>query len=99
MFRLPLCAVLIMTSAPAVASGSPAKDCAVTADVVADAVAQRANGGAQADTLAALTASDLEARFVPAVQPLVDWVYTLPIDQLTEDAAAAFKAACLEQTG
>ncbi len=99
MFRFPLCALLMLTVQSALAAGSPAQDCIVTAGIVADAVAQRAKGNAQDDTLATLTAGDLEARFVPAVLPLVEWVYTLPADQLTDDAAASFKAACLEQTG
>ncbi len=99
MFRLPLCALLILTAAPALAASNAAEDCAVTAAIVADAAAQCAKGSAQSDTLATLTAGDLQARFVPAVQPLVEWVYTLPADQLTDEAAAAFEAACREQAG
>ncbi|MCQ0092085.1 hypothetical protein [Roseovarius sp. M141] len=99
MFRSPLVALLILTAAPTLAADSAAKNCAVTSGIVDDAVALRAKGSAQADTIAALTAGDLDARFVPAIQPLVDWVYTLPSDQLTGEAAAAFKAACLQQAG
>ncbi|HEY9038778.1 MAG TPA: hypothetical protein VIN05_07535 [Roseovarius sp.] len=101
MFRFPLCALLILTAVPpALAAGSVGEVCAKTAAIVANAAAMRTKGSAQADTLAALTASDLEARFVPAVQPLVEWVYTLPADQLPDEiASAAFETACLEQAG
>ncbi|WP_113911966.1 DNA primase [Roseovarius dicentrarchi] len=99
MFRFLLYAALTLTAAPALAAGKAAENCAVTSGIVADAVAQRVSGRAQADATATLADGDIAARFVPAVQPLVEWVYTLPQDQLTGDAAAAFQAACLEQAG
>lgn len=99
MSRFALSALMILTSAPALAAGDAAKNCATTASIVAEAVKQRVSGSAPANTYSAIAGGDLEAQFVPAVQPLVDWVYTLPADQLTGEAAAAFEAACLEQAG
>ncbi len=99
MFRFPLCAVFILTAAPTLAAGRASENCAATASIVADAVAHRDAGSAQSDTLTALSGGDIDARFVPTVQPLVDWVYTLPSDHLTGEAATAFEAACLKQAG
>ncbi len=99
MFRSSFYAVLILIAAPTLAAGSATENCAATASIVADAVAQRVAGSAQADTLTTLSEGDMDARFVPAIQPLVEWVYTLPSDQLTGEAAAAFEAACLKQAG
>ena len=38
-----------------------------------------------------------KARYQAAVQPLVDWVYSLSEDQLGDGVAEAYIAACLAQ--
>lgn len=97
--RFVLPALLILTASPALAASDAAENCTKTTAIVADAVAERSNGNAKAETVKTLKAGDIESRFAPTVQPLVEWVYTLPEDQLTDAAPAAFKAACLEQAG
>ena len=91
-----ICAMMIQTALPVQAAGGAAQDCGVTAAIVAGAAARRAQGLGPSDAAASLAAGELDPRFVPAIQPLVAWVYTLPPDQLTE-APGAFEAACLKQ--
>jgi hypothetical protein len=94
-----LCALLMSAAVPALAAEGAAGNCAVTAGIVADAVMLRTDGAAEADAVGALETSGLGVRFVPTVQPLVEWVYTLPEEQLADKPSAAFEAACLEQAG
>ncbi len=97
--RFMLCALLMFVAIPALAAEGVIKNCAVTAGIVADAVTLRTDGTAEADAVGTLEASGLDVRFVPTVQPLVEWVYTLPEEQLADKPSAAFEAACLEQAG
>ena len=41
------------------------------------------------------TDGGVDKRYREAVPMLVDWVYTLPEDQLTDEAPKAFEDACL----
>jgi hypothetical protein len=95
MTRFALIAVLLTAAAPALAG--KAENCAATAGIVRDAVAQRADGKAMTDTVAFLAsdAGGVAAKYREAVPALVDWVYTLPEDQLTDAAPTAFEGACL----
>ncbi|MEB8387445.1 hypothetical protein OO012_09415 [Rhodobacteraceae bacterium KMM 6894] len=95
MTRFALIAVLLSCSAPAFAGKT--ENCAATAGIVRDAVAQRADGKDMTDTVAFLgsDAGGVAAKYREAVPALVDWVYTLPADQLTDAAPKAFEDACL----
>jgi hypothetical protein len=86
-------------AAPTYAQDKRGAGCAATAEIVADAVAMRTDGTSQKATTEALKAGDVEAKYVEAVAPLVDWVFTLPEHQLTDEAASAFNNACLAQLG
>ena len=95
MTRFALIAVLLSFAAPAFAG--KAENCAATAGIVSDAVAQRVDGKDMAATVAFLgsDAGGIAAKYREAVPALVDWVYTLPEDQLTDAASEAFEDACL----
>lgn len=93
---------LVLLAMPALAQ-DPAQDkaelCKVTSGIAGDAVSARGAGATEAATIAAITA-DLPATgtdYTSAVQPIVEWVYTLPEEQLTDEVQAAYQAACLEQ--
>lgn len=98
MTRFALIALLLPLAAPVLAD-EMAENCAATAGIVADAVNMRADGKDAADTTAFLGSpeSGFDARFRKAAPMLVEWVYTLPEEQLTEAASQSFEAACLEQ--
>lgn len=73
--------------------------CAVSAEIAGLAVFERAAGEEQEKTVLAITA-DLEgpkANYAGAVEPIVAWVWTLPEEQLTDEVAVAYEAACLAQ--
>lgn len=96
MLRLTACALLLSTSAFAQDKGEL---CTVSAGIAGLAVAERAAGEAEDKTVKAITA-DLEgaqANYAAAVAPIVAWVFTLPEDQLTDEVATAYEAACLAQ--
>ena len=95
MTRFALIALALSFAAPAFAG--KAENCAATAGIVNDAVAQRADGKYMAVTVSFLgsDAGGIASKYREAVPALVDWVYTLPEDQLTEAAAKAFEDACL----
>lgn len=96
MLRLTACALLLSTSAFA---EDQAELCTVSAEIAGLAVFERAAGEGEAKTVKAITA-DLEgpkANYAAAVAPIVAWVFTLPQEQLTEEVATAYEAACLAQ--
>lgn len=73
--------------------------CATSAEIAGLAVVERVAGEESAKTIKAITA-DLDgdkANYAGAVQPIVEWVYTLPEDQLSDEVATAYAAACLAQ--
>ncbi|MFK7940880.1 MAG: DNA primase [Roseovarius sp.] len=96
MLRLALS--LVILAAPATAQDTT-QLCSVSADIAGAAVSQRASGQDKPDTVSAIT-GDLQgdtAGFAAAVPHIVDWVWTLPEDQLTDEVAEAYEAACLAQ--
>jgi len=97
--RAILFAIPFLAATPALAQNSGSAGCAATAEIVADAVEMRSGGADKAATSKALANGDVEPKYADAVVPLVEWVYTLPEDQLTDEASTAFHAACLAQMG
>jgi hypothetical protein len=73
--------------------------CAPTGEIVAAAVEAR-KAGQGADAAKAAIADRLDEAgqaYAPAVQPLVDWVYELPEDDLNKDVSGAWVAQCEAQ--
>ncbi|MFX0544867.1 hypothetical protein ACEWPL_004915 [Roseovarius sp. S1116L3] len=99
MSRKIILALSLLLSAPAMAGEGGAAGCAATAAIVADAVEMRADGTSQEAAAKALQSGDVAEKYKGAVAPLVGWVYTLPQDQLTDEAASAYRDACLAQMG
>ncbi|WP_138935233.1 hypothetical protein [Roseovarius arcticus] len=99
MIRLSYLAVFVLAASPTLADKAHDRGCAATSAIVADAVALRAKGADQPSALAAVKAKVPDAKYAATVPPLLDWVYTLPKDQLTDEAVTAYKQACLAQLG
>ncbi|MGY3439424.1 MULTISPECIES: hypothetical protein [unclassified Marinovum] len=74
-------------------------DCFEMGEIVNKIVGQRTEGTEMmaAMELVAADYSGESARFVPTIPPLTDWVYSLPDDQLTAEAGAAFETQCNAQ--
>ncbi|SLN32246.1 hypothetical protein PEL8287_01516 [Roseovarius litorisediminis] len=73
--------------------------CNTSGEIVGAAVTLRVSGASNAATIKSISKS-LEgdkATFKPAVQPIVDWVYTLDEPLLTDEVAPAYVEACLAQ--
>lgn len=96
MYRFALS--LILLTAPVMAQDK-AQLCAISAEIAGSAVAQRAAGEDKDKTAKAITADMTgdRANFAAAVPHIVDWVWTLPEDQLTDEVAEAYSIACLAQ--
>jgi hypothetical protein len=96
MYRFTLS--LIFLAAPAMAQDKT-QLCTVSAEIAGAAVAQRAAGEGKDKTAEAIAANMTgeRANFGAAVPHIVDWVWTLPEDQLTDEVAAAYETACLAQ--
>ena len=73
--------------------------CAKTAEIVGDAVSARADGAAPEAAVRDVTGAidTADETYKAAVQPIVDWVYTLPEAQLTDEVAVAYEEQCLAQ--
>ncbi|WP_232796497.1 hypothetical protein [Roseovarius salinarum] len=71
--------------------------CAAQADLVSEAVVLRSDGADKTRAVERIKAGDNAAaeRYPSTVSVLVGWVYTLPDDQLTADAASAFEKSCV----
>jgi len=97
MTRFSAIAVALIATTPALAQDQQDL-CENTAVIVGDAVTARADG-ASAQEAASMVgdAMDADSAFKGAVQPIVDWVYTLPQDQLTDEVAVAYQEQCLAQ--
>lgn len=96
MLRHAFCLMILTT--PALAQGTEDL-CRISSQIAGAAVSERSTGATQDAAVRVITA-DLEgeaAAYAAAVQPLVDWVYSLPEEQLTDDVASAYEAACLAQ--
>lgn len=98
--RIFITTALILSAAPALAETAEQKQsrCETSSGIVADAVLMRSGGQAADEVEASLTTGDkaVEKRFVPAVAPLVDWVYTLDESLLDEKVSATFLQSCLD---
>ncbi len=73
--------------------------CAPTGEIVALAVEARKSGEEATAAITAITAEmtgDMST-YAPAVQPLVDWVYSLDEAQLAEDVAGSYVTQCEAQ--
>ena len=73
--------------------------CATSGEIVKAAVEARGAGTASPEAIETISAeyNGDKARYQNAVQPLVDWVYSLSEDQLGDGVAEAYLAACLAQ--
>ena len=94
--RLMLSAALSLMPAMAMAENPI---CAPTGEIVASAVDARKAGEDSPATITTITAEmtgDM-AVYAPAVQPLVDWVYSLDEAQLAEDVAGSYVTQCEAQ--
>ena len=97
MTRFAAIAVALIAAAPVVAQDKQDL-CENTAVIVGDAVTARADGASAQDAVSAVRdAMDADSAYKAAVQPIVDWVYTLPEDQLTDAVAVAYEEQCLAQ--
>ncbi|WP_272006657.1 hypothetical protein [Roseovarius sp. ZX-A-9] len=99
MFRTAaILSLVLVLPAGASAADDKTANCAATAGIVADAVNARTGGNTQEGAIAFLTSDEggIDDKYDPAVPMLVEWVYTLPEDQLTVEASTAFEEACLE---
>ncbi|EAQ24952.1 MULTISPECIES: hypothetical protein [unclassified Roseovarius] len=94
--RLILIAALTLLPVTAVAENPI---CAPTGEIVGRAVEARKSGEDAPETITAISADmvgDLAA-YEPAVQPLVDWVYSLTEAEMAEDVAGSYVAQCEAQ--
>ncbi len=73
--------------------------CDTSGDIVKAAVEARGAGSTSPKAIEEISAEYTgdKARYQAAVQPLVDWVYSLSEDQLGDGVAEAYIAACLAQ--
>ena len=94
---LRIASLIILAATPAMAMDKAAL-CENSSQVV-NAVVQERAGGATKKKAVRRVSKSLEGDLVifrDAVAPLADWVYDLPQEHLAEEAAAAYKATCLE---
>lgn len=73
--------------------------CAPSGAIVQAAVDARLAGQGSVEAISTISDNlpEDQKNFVPAVQPLVDWVYTLTDEQLGPGVAEAYVAACEAQ--
>ena len=99
MVRIALCAAAALAMAtPSLAASQKQKEgCAATAKIVAYAVDARAKGSNAKKIKRQLTrgANKVDAKYEPAVGPLVDWVFTIEPGKLNGDVAPAFEETCV----
>ena len=97
---LTLCCGLaaLAGAASAETAAQKAERCAAQADIVTSAIDARTQGRDAPATKAMLEAEDsgIPARYAPGIAPLVEWVFTLPEDQLALDVGGAFEKQCLD---
>lgn len=90
---------LVALLATSLSAQDKAALCDIQGEIVDAAVAERV-GGADAQSATDNVAEALpddQANFKPAVEPIVQWVYTLEADQLTDEVAASYVTACMAQ--
>ncbi len=73
--------------------------CVTSGDIVQAAVEARSADLDAPEAIKTISADYTgdKARYQPAVQPLVDWVYSLSDEQLGDGVSEAYVAACLAQ--
>lgn len=73
--------------------------CAPTGEIVARAVEARKDGQEAPEAITTISAdmTGEMAPYEPAVQPLVDWVYTLDAAELSKDVAGSYVTQCEAQ--
>ncbi|MCZ0811747.1 hypothetical protein N5A93_05830 [Roseovarius sp. EGI FJ00037] len=100
-----LCCGLALTGGAALAQteteAEKADRCAALADVVERSVTARQLGQNASQAKRGLTSGEgaVAAKYAPGVPPLVDWIYTLPEEQLSPGLQAAFEKQCLDYSG
>ncbi len=91
-------ALMIMFAAPAAAQDKAAL-CATSGEIVDAAVTARTAGASERAARMSVTKglpAD-KANFKPAVEPIVEWVYTLDQAQLGDGVSKSYVTACLAQ--
>lgn len=100
MIRSAVVTLMCLAPLPALAASAAekAENCAATADIVREAVAQRAAGQSSEQARDFLTSDEagVDDKFDSAIPMLVEWVYTLDEAHLTEDAAKAMETQCMD---
>ena len=100
MIRFVFCIVClaIPMASPAVAQDKDVL-CATSGEIVGAAVTARADGTDSPTAIRAIskTLKGDQKPFRAAVQPIVDWVFTLDEAQLNDEVATSYVAACLSQ--
>lgn len=73
--------------------------CNTSGEIVGTAVAERIGGADETTAIRNVEEAlpDDKANFRPAVEPIVQWVYTLEPEELTDEVAASYVAACFAQ--
>lgn len=100
MFRLTALIALLATPMATPVIGQDKETlCNTSGEIVDAAVAERLGGADEqsATRNVADALPDDKASFKPAVEHLVQWVYTLEKEQLTDEAAKSYVLACLSQ--
>lgn len=92
-----LLACLLMALPLSAAAQNPI--CAPTGEIVAAAVEARKAGRSASEAIESIGAGlgEAGAPYRPAVQPLVDWVYELPEEDLQKDVAGSWVTQCEQQ--
>lgn len=96
MFRVTACFLLLATP---LAAMEKAQMCELSAEITGAVVSERSGGAEKVAAVKAVSGSldGEKAAFSEAVQPIADWVYTLPEDQLDDQVAVSYEKACLAQ--
>ena len=100
MIRLSLLATaaVAVTALATPALAGKAENCAAFASIAGKAVTLRSTGGTDEATAAArlqTEAEGTEAIFVAEIPMIVNWIYTLPAEQLTPEVASVAQAQCM----
>jgi len=93
------CGLAVMAGAAcAETEAQKAERCAAQADIVTQAVTAREEGRDMSAVKATLSGKDssVPSKYAPGITPLVEWVFTLPEDQLELDVGSAFEKQCLD---
>ncbi len=94
----PLMLAALLMAPPALAENAAEKQqrCEIQAGIVRQAVDLRAKRKSQKRTTRKIIRSDAIAgtKYESNVDVLVQWVFGLPDDQLSDDAVTAFETAC-----